>query len=400
MPKFSYSAKTDPGKTIQGDVEAESEAEAINKLLQIGYFPLSIQAADFSFKKSGPLRKISRKETVLFTRQLTSLIESGVTVVNALGVVATQNPNKYLKAVLDGVAGEIKDGKSLSESLATYPQIFPNLYTSIVYSGETSGNLSEAMKRLSAFLENEEEFKNSLIASLTYPFFILTVSMLTIFILMGFVVPRLVTMFEDMQQILPFPTKILIEISRFLQHYWWLLVAVGGIFAFLLQRFNRSSQGKIVLDNFKLKLPFFGQTILKTEISRLTHTLSLLISSGVPVVSSLETAGSILDNQVLKLEIQKFKGQITEGSSFSQCLRGSKLFPAFVTNIVAVGEEGGDLEKSLLRISEVYAKDVDRSLKGFIRILEPVIILVMGIIVGFIVLSMLLPIFQINLIAR
>jgi type II secretory pathway component PulF len=400
MPKFTYSAKTEPGKAIQGDIEAESEAEAINKLLQSGYYPLSVQAADFSFAQSSQLKKISKKETVIFTRQLTSLIESGVTVVNALGVVETQSPNKYLKAVLSDVAGKIKDGKSLSESLATYPQIFSNLYTSILYSGETGGNLPEAMKRLSVFLENEEEFKNSLIASLTYPSFILIVSALTVFILMGFVVPSLVTMFEDMQQVLPLPTKMLIEISRFLQHYWWLLAALIGIFAFLLQRFNRTNQGKIALDNFKLKLPFFGQTILKTEISRLTHTLSLLISSGIPLISSLETTLASINNQILKLEMQKFKGQIAEGLSFSQCLRDSKLFPAFVTNIVAVGEEGGELEKSLSRISETYAKDVDRSLKGFIRIIEPVIILIMGILVGFIVLAMLLPIFQINLIAK
>lgn len=401
MPKFTYTAKSQPGQTIQGNIEAETEQEAIRKLIQLEYFPISVHTADFSFEKGEKyFRKISKKETSIFTRQLASLIESGVTVINALSVATDQTHNKYLKAVLGDVVGKIKDGKSFSEGLANHPKIFSSLYTSIIYSGETSGNLAEVTRRLADFLENEEEFKNSLIASLTYPFFILTVGLLTLLILMGFVVPRLVTMFEDMGQILPLPTKILINISDFLQHYWWLLAAAVGICIFLLQRISRSTHAKVNLDSFKLKLPFFGQIILKTEISRMSRTLSLLISSGISVISSLDTAFSVLDNQILKLEILKFKEQITEGLSFSQCLRNSRLFPAFVTNIVAVGEEGGSLDKSLMRIADEYERDVDRTLKAFIRILEPLIILIMGIIVGFIVLSMLLPIFQINLIAQ
>jgi type II secretory pathway component PulF len=400
MPKFNYSVKSQPGQVITGDIEAQTQQEAVNKLIQMGYFPLSVRPQDVSFEnKKFYAKKISKRQIAIFTRQLANLSESGVTIVNALAVIVAQSSNKYLKAVLSDAARKIKDGKSLSESLADYPQVFPQIYTSIIYSGEASGNLGEVIRRLAEFLENEDEFRSNLIASLTYPFFIVLVGSLTLLVLMGFVVPRLVKMFEDMGQVLPLPTTILIKISLFIQNYWWLIGALIFIFIFLLKRTQNSPQGKVTWDAFKLRLPFFGQIILKTEISRLMRTLSLLISSGIAIVSSLGAVLPVINNSILKAEIQKFKEQITEGLSFSQCLQNSKLFPLFVTNIVAVGEEGGKLEKSLLSIAEQYEKEVDRSLKGFVRMLEPAIILTIGLIVGFIVLSMLLPIFQINLIA-
>ena len=402
MPKFIYTVKSQPTKTIQGDIEAESEQEAINKLIQLGYFPITVTAENVLVDKQGRRRfqKVSKRDIFLFTQQLSSLIESGVNILNALTVVSNQTSHKYLKAILSDISTKIKDGKALSESLATYPDVFSNLYTSLILSGEASGNLEVVLKRLADFFEKEEEFKNSIRASLTYPVFVFVVGTLTVAVLMGFVIPRLVTMFEDMGEALPLPTKILIDTSTVLRNYWWLILAIILISVFSLRRLHRTPQGKYALDRFKLKLPFFGETVLKTEISRLMRTLSLLISSGIPVVSCLTIAMSVIENQILKLEVQKFKGGITEGLSFSKCLADSKLFPPFVTNIVSVGEESGGLEKSLLRIADEYEREVDRSLKAFTRMLEPVIILAMGLIVGFIVLSMLLPIFQMNLIVK
>jgi len=402
MPRFIYTAKSDPTKTIQGEIEAESQVDAINKLHKMGYFPITVRVEDLSPEKQGilRLRKVANRDIVLFTRQLSTLVESGVNILAGLNIVTKQIPNKYLKAVLNDVTGKIKDGKSFSDSLRFHPDLFPGLYTSIVHSGEVGGNIEQALKRLADFLENEEEFKNSIRAALTYPLFILSVSILTVIVLLGFVIPRLVGMFQDMGQILPLPTKILINISAFLRTYWWFILAVILIFVFLLRRMHRNSRGKIAIDGFRLKLPVMGEIILKSEIGRLARTLSLLISSGMPIVYSLDISASVLENEILKLEIAKFKNEIAGGASFSKCLINSKLFPIFVTNIVAVGEETGTLEKSLLRIADDYEREVDRTLKSLTRLLEPVIILVMGLIVGFIVLSMLLPIFQINLIVK
>lgn len=402
MPRYTYLAKLNPQNTIQGEIEAETEQEAVNKLTAMGYFPISVSSKTLSLEKTGifSLSKVPRKDVVLFTRQLSSLIDSGINITNSLNMIAKQTNNRYLKMVLSDINAKIKDGKSFSESLESYPKLFPSLYSSTIRTGEASGNLNEILKRLSGFLEKGEEFRDSIRQALVYPFFILTVSIGTIFILLTFVVPRLITMFEDMGQVLPLPTRILISASGFVRTQGWIVIAFICAVIFLLRRFYGSVQGRIFFDRLRLRTVVLGQLILKTEISRLMRTLSLLLSSGVPITSSLEICSSIVENRILKAEIMRFKERISSGSSFSDSIKSSVFFPDFVTNIAAVGEETGRLDQALLRIALDYEKDVERKLSALTRLLEPVIILLMGLIVGFIVLSMLLPIFQINLIAR
>lgn len=403
MPVYTYTAKSDPTKTIQGNIEAESEQDAINKITRLGFFPVSVKPEDLSLdKREGilRLRKVSNKDLLLFTSQLSTLIDSGVNIINGIKIISDQSHNRYLRTVLNDVIGKIKDGRSLSDSLATHPYLFSDLYTAMIHTGEASGNLRVVLKRLNEFFEREEEFKSSLRSSLAYPLFIFVVSILTVVVLLVFVIPRLATMFEDMGQVLPLPTRILIGISGVLRAYWWMVASAIAVMVFWLRRLYRTPQARIALDNFKLKIIIIGRIILKTEISRLVRTLALLLSSGVPITTSLDISVSIIGNEVLKTELRRFKEEIAAGSSLSGALKSSDFFPDFVTNIVAVGEEAGSLEKSLLRIADDYEKEVNDTLKGLTRMLEPVVILVMGLIVGFIVLSMLLPIFQINLIAK
>ena len=404
MPKFIYTAKTQPHQTIQGEIEAESQQDAISKLAKMGYFPTQVKPQDLTSERYGiwGFRKVSRRDQdiMVFTRQLSTLIESGVNILNSLNIISNQTPNRYLKAILNDVADKIKDGKSFSESLSIHPDFFSDLYTSMIHSGEAGGNLDVTLKRLADFMEKEEEFKNSIRTALAYPIFIFAVSTLTVVVLLTFVIPRLVTMFEDMGQVLPLPTQILISISSSMRHYWWLILLVIFAFVFLWQRLRQNPQGVLWVDRFRLKLPVLGELVLKKEISRLSRTLSLLLSSGIAIISSLDISISVLENQILKLGMQKIKDRISGGLSFSQSLIESRLFPVFVTNIITVGEESGTLERALMRIADDYEREVDRVLKTFSRLLEPTIILVMGLIVGFIVLSMLLPIFQINIAAR
>ncbi|MFH0827379.1 MAG: type II secretion system F family protein [Candidatus Omnitrophota bacterium] len=402
MPRYAYTAKAGPQKVIQGFMEAASEQDVVDKLSGRGYFPLSIQPEDSYLyrKRFLSFRKISSRDIVLLSRDLTSLIESGVNILNSLHIVSTQTPNKYLKTVLSDMIDKIKDGKSLSESLNTHPELFSPLYISMIHSGEVGGSLDQTFKRLADYVEKEEEVKNSVRAALTYPAFVFSIGTLTIIVLLTFVIPRLVTMFEDMGQALPLPTRILVGLSATLSSYGWLILAFVLLAVFTFKRISRKPQAKAALDKIKLKLAVWGPIALKSQIGRLMRTLSLLLAGGTPVVYALETATTTLDNQVLKAELQRFKERIREGESFSRCLTDSKLFPVFVTNIVTVGEESGNLEQALIRIADDYEREVDRSLKVMTRLLEPVIILAMGLIVGFIVLSMLLPIFQINLIVR
>lgn len=402
MPKFIYTAKPHPSKTIQGVIEAESEQDAVNKLSKIGYFPIFLKSEGISFKEQDIFRfkRISKKEIAFFTAQASSLIESGINIINTISIIFNQSANKYLKSILSDIISKVKDGKSLSDSLAAFPHVFSSLYSSMVRVGEASGNLKEILKRLADYLESEEEFKNTLRASLVYPFFIFSIGLLTILVLLIFVIPRLVTMFEDMGQSLPLATQIIIGVSGLLRHYWWLIFAICGVFVFSLERLRSNPQGRLYWDKIKLRLAIFGPIILKAQISRLMRTLSLMLSSGMPITPALEISTSILENEVLKVEVQKFKEEITSGASLSHCLKNSQFFPEFTTNIIAIGEETGDLDKSLIRIADDYEKEIDRSLKTLTRLLEPIIILVMGLVVGFIVLSMLLPIFQINLMVR
>jgi len=402
MPIYTYTAKPHPYKTIHGEIEAESEQGAINKLTKMGCFPISLWVKTLSPDKQRPgyLGKISNRDLVLFTGQLAGLIEGGVNIVKGINIITNQARNKYLKAVLDDVTARIKDGKFLSDSLAAHPDLFSGFYTSMVHTGEASGNLRFTLRRLADFLEEQQEFKDSLRAGLIYPFFILIVGAVTVFVLLAFVIPRLITMFEDMGQALPLPTRILISASEFLRGYGWLIAAVIFILIFLFRRINNNPPARIFLDRFKLKLWLFGEIILKAEISRLMRILALLISGGIPLISSLEISSSIVKNQVLKSEIKNFKEQINNGASLSIAFKSSWFFPELVTSVVAIGEETGTLDKALKGIAQDYEKEVNRTLKAMSRLLEPAIILVMGLVVGFIVLSMLLPIFEINLIVR
>lgn len=402
MPNYTYKAKSQPNKIIQGEIEADSQQDAIDKLVANHLFPISVnpESSSLEGRRITGFGKVSNKEIVFFTRQLSSLIGSGVNIINALNIVTNQSSSKSLKIILRDIIDKIKNGDSLSKSLQSYGMIFSPLYSAMVHIGESSGKLEDTFEKLAEFLENEQEFRDSLRASLTYPFFVLGVGILTIVALFIFVIPRLVGMFADMGQVLPLPTRILISISGFICNYWWLIILIVFSSVFLFKRTQSFWQGNILLDKLKLKIVFFGKIILKTEISRFTRVLSLLFSSGVPASSAFEISASILDNQVLKQEVEKFKERITQGVNLSTCFKDSEFFPEFVIGITAVGEETGALDKSLLRIANEYEKDVAENMRTVMQMLEPVIILGVGLVVGFIVLAMLLPIFQINFIVQ
>ena len=402
MPRYTYIAKTQPRETSRGYIDAESEQDAVEKLTKMGHFPISVKYETLELEKPGMmnLRKISNRDIAQFSRQLYSLIEAGINILKALNMIADQTPNKYLATIIRDLSGRIKDGKSLSDSLSAFPNLFSNLYCSMVRTGEASGHLNTTLKELTDFLDEEEEFKNSLRAGLTYPAIVFAASALTVIGLLVFVVPRLIPMFEDMGQALPLPTQILINISNSLRSQWWMITAALLILVFTLRRIYKTPKGRMAWHRLKLKLFILGNIILKTEISRLSRTLSLLLSSGLSITPALDISASIIENEVLKTEVEKFKGEISGGKSLSSSFKSSKLFPELVINIIAIGEETGSLDKSLMGVACDYEGEVSRALKEITRLLEPVVILVMGLIVGFIVLSMLLPIFQINLIMR
>lgn len=402
MARFLYTAKSQPGQVIKGEVEAETQQEAINKISASGELPISVTLLDLSDGKKQflDLAKVSKKEIAAFTQQLSSLMGSGINVLSSLNTIAQKSSNKYLKHVINDVIAKVKDGLSLSESLSTHPQVFSEVYASMIRSGEIGGSLEVTLKRLADYLETQEEFKNSLRQALAYPIFVFIFGIITVITLLVFVIPRLVTMFEDIGQALPLPTRALIFTSKILHSYWWIIIAAILIIIFTLKRLISTPNGRLGWDNLKLKTAIIGPIILKTELSRLTRTLSLLLSGGISILPSIESSAQVLENRVIKTAAGNLIKEVGSGLSLSRAMKNSKFFPDFVINIVNIGEETGSIDKSLLRISQDYEREVDATLKALTRLLEPVIILFMGLVVGFIVLSMLLPIFQMNLIVR
>lgn len=405
MPKFIYKAKVNPGQIKKGTIEADNQSQAALKLGNMGLFVLSIEdetaafikksKGRFPFFKSIPLRVLSN-----FTRQLSNLLDSGLALLNALGVLIDQTDNPCFRQVISFVRDDIRDGATFSSALSKHPKVFSNLYINMVASGEISGNMEDVLKRLSDFMEKDEENMAKVRASMAYPALMAVVGFSTIFVLLTFVTPRLISIFIDLGQTLPLPTKILIWVSSFFARFW-ILIIVGIIFCIVsFNKWSNTKEGKTQLDKIKLKVFLLGAFIHKVEITRFSRTLATLIGNGVPVIQALSIAANTIDNTSIKQDIEGVRKDVTDGAALSAGIKKSRSFPSMVTNMIAVGEESGTLERSLFKIADSYDMEIDRTIKAMTSLLEPGLILFMGLVVGFIVISMLLPIFQLNLMVR
>jgi len=406
MRKFRYKAKDSRKEMVTGILEADTEQEALAKLSQMGYFPLSIERDEASAEEQsvpqslGFFTKVRRRDITIFTRQLADLLESGLPLMRALDILREQTESRRLKEVLASLASQVREGKSFSEALTLYPKIFSNLYVNMVKSGELGGMLSEVLARLADFGERAEELRAKVRAALAYPILILFVGMATVAVLLIFVVPKLVSLFQDMGQILPLPTRILVEVSQGLVQYWWVILSVVALGIFLLRRGGLPQGVRLALDGVKLRLPVWGSLIKKVEIASFARSLATLLGHGVPILQAMQVVVQATENELLRGEFKRIGEQIKGGTTLSQEIRRGRLFPPLVTNMVAVGEEAGTLDRSLLKIADTYEREADRAMKLMTSLVEPVMILVMGSVVGFIVISMLMPIFQIDLLAR
>jgi type II secretion system protein F len=405
MPRFIYKAKSGPTQIKEGMIEADNQSQAVLKLGSMGLFILSIEdeAADFIKKSRGGLsffRLIPLRVLSNFTRQLSNLLDSGMAMLNALGVLIDQTENPYFKQVIGVIRDDIKGGSTFSSALSKHPKVFSNLYVNMVSSGEVSGSLEDVLKRLSDFMEKDEENIAKVRASMAYPALMAVVGFITIFVLLTFVAPRLISIFVDLGQALPLPTKILIWVSSFLARFWLLIIA-GIVFSVLaFNKWSGTKEGKATLDKVKLKAGLLGVFIQKVEIARFARTLATLIGNGVPVIQALSIATNTIDNTCIKQDMENARKDVVDGTPLSVSIKKSQSFPSMVTSMIAVGEESGTLERSLFKIADSYDIEIDRTIKAITSLLEPGLILFMGLVVGFIVISMLLPIFQLNLMVR
>jgi type II secretory pathway component PulF len=410
MANFIYQAKKDPQHVIEGRVEAATEKEAIEKISLLGLVPVSLrQEAAGTVIAAAPQEttvsirsgiKLSSREVTVFSRQLASLLKSGVPILRALIIIRDQAVNPGMRTVLQNIYREIEAGAVFSAVLAQYPRAFPPLYIALVRAGENSGALPEVLFKISAYRAKQEEVVARFRMAMVYPCLMAFVGIGTVVFMLTFVMPRLTRLYKDMGQALPLPTKILISISSGLQHGWPWALAMTALVIFVLRRYNLSRTGKATLSHLQLKVPVFGNLVLKAELARFSRTLELLLRSGISILRAINVTIPVLDNEVIKSQLNSSYKELEQGGSLGRSLKNSKIIPTFMSNLLVVGEESGKLDDALNEVAASYERDTDEAIQVMSSLLEPLLILFMGLIVGFIVVAMLLPIFEMNVMIK
>lgn len=404
MPTFAYRAKSSPGQVVEGSVEAETPQAAAEKLGRMGYFPIALSEARGGAAAVGgasglsryPFQRVRQRDLAVFTRQLADLLGSGLTLFRALGVLEVQTESARLRTVITSLRDQVKDGRPFSEALGGHPRVFSRLYASLVRAGEVAGALEGVLGRLADFTEQDEEFRAKVQNALVYPATIAGFAGVTVVFLLTYVIPTLTGVFEEMGQSLPVPTQILVTVSHVVRRFWWLMLAVVAGIGYAIARGRRTEEGGRGFDRFVLGLPVLGSLLLRAEIARFSRTLGTLVGNGVAILQALDVVAHTMTSVVLRGEVEGLLARVREGESLAAAMRAARYFPAFVVNMVAVGEEGGLLEQGLMKVASAYERETDRTVKTVTAILEPALILIVGVIVAFVVIAMLLPMFEIG----
>ena len=344
--------------------------------------------------------RVRVQDISILTRQLATLLEAGTPLVSALDAIIEQTDNHAVKKIISQVREEIKEGRSFADALDKHRKVFSDLYVNMIRAGEESGALEGVLLRLADFTENQILLKNRIRAALAYPIIMTIIGAGVMIFLLTFVIPTVTQVFAEMGQTLPLPTRILMAISNLFKGYWWLII-IGLIFLIVgLRRYLQTPKGALRWDRVKLRLPLFGGIILRGAVARFARTLATLLQGGLPILNSLEIVKTVVNNQLLGQAIEETKAEVREGEGIAPSLKRSGLFPAIVTHMIATGEASGNLEEMLAKVADAYEAEVETKVTALTSILEPLIILAMGIVVGFIVISILLPIFEMNQLVR
>ncbi|OGX28662.1 MAG: hypothetical protein A3B78_00985 [Omnitrophica WOR_2 bacterium RIFCSPHIGHO2_02_FULL_67_20] len=399
MPRFTYRAKDQSFNVVEGAIEADSEAAALSRLGGEGVFPISIN--EVGLRASSPRgalsRRLSPRLLAYTTRQLADLLGGGLPLLNALTLLAKQTEQPGLRRVIESLAGAVRDGRALSEALRDHPRVFPPLYRSMILAGEVGGGLEAALSRLAELGEHEAELRSRLLSASAYPLFVFCIAILMCVFLMAYVIPTLSLVFLETGQLLPLPTRLLLAVSRAFTDWWWALGAGAAGAGWALRRWYASAAGRSAIDRALLTAPGVGPLLRRLETGRFARNLGIMLGQGVPILQSLEVAAGNVGNATLRRAVADVRDAVRDGSSLARALAATRGFPVFVSNMVAVGEESGTVDAALLKVAGAYERELDRTLRTLTTILEPVLLVAVGGIVMFIVLAMVLPVFQIGL---
>lgn len=397
MPTYTYKAREETGKLVTGKMDAVSEAELADKLQKMGYIPTNIVEALVTIQLEGigqRFRKIKTSEMIMFNMQLANMIESGLTLLSSLDTISRQMTNKKFKEVIRKVHRSIAGGSSFSDALKEESQTFPALFISMVRAGETGGTLSTTLNRYAVYIEQQEDLNQKIKNALFYPLILFFVGITVIIFIVSFVMPKFITIFTKANVVLPLPTLIIYQVGVGLKKYWYLMILAVYLSALLVRMYARTESGRWRFDQWKLQLPVIGPLVRQVTLSRLCRTLANLLQSGVPLLQALDVTGDVVGNEIFKRELKKACRSVEKGERLVQTFSQSDEFPPDVVQMVSVGEETGKIDKMLYKIADFYDIVISYSIKKLITLIEPAFIIVMGAMVGFIMASMILPLFD------
>lgn len=425
MPDFTYEAMDKTGKATTGTIAARDTQEAVVKVRQLGVYPTrvvtggksgssSAAKSTISFKAGGAKaatdtgaapakksgKKITRVQILLFTREMADLLEAGLPMDRAFSVLIDQTEVESVENMLRAMQGDIRAGQPLSDALKKFPREFPMLYANMVKAGEVSGQLASVMTRLADFMEKEQVRRSQLTAALTYPMVLIGVAVLAVTFLLVFVIPMLSGVFKDLGSQLPLPTVILLALSNFVKSFWYLIIIAigGGVYGF--RTWVATEKGHFIFDQFRMKLPMIGVLMQKVVAARLVRTLGTLLGGGVPILESLDITAAALGNVVAEDALHSVRNGVRNGETLHESMDKTGTFLPVVKHMTAVGEETGRLPQMLIRTADTLDFEVDNSMRRMTSLVEPLVVLLMGGFVGFVVLSILLPIFKASTLAK
>jgi type IV pilus assembly protein PilC len=394
MPHFSYVAMDGAGRTIKATMEAENEALVLAKLRERNLQIVEIKEGGGRSLSMGQ-KKVKPKSLVVFSRQFATMIDAGIPVLRCLEILSTQTKDPAMIGALQAITNDVKGGMALNESMVKHPKVFSKLYVNMVRAAELGGILDIILDRLAGFLEYEADVRAKIKGAMMYPVLVIFFSMIMLMVLFSFVLPKFKEIFDGMDVELPALTAGLFAIGTFMQSYWWTIVLFNvGLFV-AYKMWAKTPKGGYQLDFFKLKIPMVGELILKMSVARFCRTFGTLINSGVPIMRSLEIVGETLDNKVLAGAIEQTRASVREGNKLSVPLAESGFFPTMVTHMIDVGEESGRLSDMLVKVGDFYDAEVEATVKGLTSMIEPLLIIFLGVVVGFIAISVMTPIFSI-----
>ena len=405
MTTFAYKATDAQGKLVTGTLEAAAEEEAVARLQEMRYIPIRVSPAarasmgleaGLSRDVAAFFNRVSTKDVAAFTRDLATLLAAGVPLDRSLSILIDVAAKDKFKVIIRDVLKNVQSGSFLSNALEKYPRVFSSFYVSMVRAGEAGGVLDEVLKRLGDFLESAQDFRDYIRSAMIYPVFLVLVGGISIIVLLTFVMPRFSVIFADMGQAIPLSTRFLLGLGTALRAYWPLMLgAAAGLF-FLIRHYFKTPAGSLRLDRFRLRSPLLGELVKKIEVARFARTLGTLERSGVPILQALHLVTGIIGNQVISGSLGNVYNRVKKGEKLSRALTEIAVFPALAIQMIMVGEETGRLGEMLLRIAENYEKDSRDLIRRLVSLLEPAMILTMGVVVGFIVISMMMAIFGMN----